>query len=131
MNLYLILGSRLGTNEAQSLSARLSTWHDAMVAHERRLRTGRTSDVCDDECPHAEARALWSEALPIFGLRADELTFLRSRANESGRRSTATARAQEPAAQAADTGHAPSRARDKQEQRSRAASSDAIRAMEV
>jgi hypothetical protein len=131
MNLYLILGSRLGTNEAQSLSARLSTWHDAMVAHERRLRTGRTSDVCDDECPHAEARALWSEAMPVFGPQAHELTFLRSRANESGRLSTATGAAREAMAEAADTGPASSRPRDKQEQRARAASPNAIRAVEV
>ena len=89
MNPYLILGSGLGTNEATSLSTRLSAWHDAMVAHERRLRTGSTSDVCDDECPHAEARALWSEAIAIFGSRAHELTFLRSRANESSRCSKA------------------------------------------
>lgn len=89
MNPYLLLGSGLGTSEASSLSARLSAWHDAMVAHERRLRTGRTSAACDDECPHAEARALWSEALAIFGSRAHELTFLRLRANGSGRRSTA------------------------------------------
>lgn len=81
MNPYLIVGSALGTNEAQSLSARLSAWHDAMVTHERRLRSGRTSDVCDDECPHADARALWSEALAVLGRRAHELGFLRSRAN--------------------------------------------------
>jgi hypothetical protein len=36
--------------------------------------------VCDEECPHAEARALWIEALEVFGERAQELTFLRSRA---------------------------------------------------
>jgi hypothetical protein len=51
-----------------------------MVAHERRLRAGRTGDRCDDECPHAEARALWREAVDAFGARAHELTFLRSRA---------------------------------------------------
>ena len=68
MNPYLMLGSGLGTNEATALSARLSTWHDAMVAHERRLRTSRTR-VCDDECPHAEAPALWSEAVATFGSR--------------------------------------------------------------
>jgi hypothetical protein len=83
MNPYAILGSGLGTNEAASLSARLSAWHDAMVAHERRLRTGRTNDGCHDECPHAEARALWSEAAATFGTRAYELTFLRARANET------------------------------------------------
>jgi hypothetical protein len=108
MNPYLMLGSGLGTNEATSLSARLSAWHDAMVAHERRLRTGRTRDVCGDECPHAEARALWSEAIAIFGSRARELTFLRSRANESARRSKAGAAAREPMSEAAESGHASS-----------------------
>jgi hypothetical protein len=52
-----------------------------MVAHERRLRAGRTADTCDDECPHVQARALWSEALATLGPPARELTFLRSRAN--------------------------------------------------
>ena len=103
MNPYLILGSGLGTNEAASLSARLSAWHDAMVSHERRLRTGRTSDVCDDECPHAGAPALWSEAVATFGARAHELTFLRSRATESARRSKAGAATREPVSEAADT----------------------------
>src|SRR5688500_2870740 len=88
MNPYVILGSGLGTNEGTSLSARLSVWHDAMVAHERRLRTGVTSDLCDDECPHADARTLWLEALAAFGSRAQELAFLRSRARQEGRRQT-------------------------------------------
>jgi len=79
VNPYSVLGSGLGTNEATSLSARLSAWHDAMVAHERRLGT-RANDVCDDDCPHADARALWCEAVELFGPRAHELTFLRSRA---------------------------------------------------
>jgi hypothetical protein len=89
MNPYLMLGSALGTIEATSLSARLLAWHDAMVAHERRLRAGRTRVVCDDECPHAESRALWSEAVATFGSRAHELTLLRSRAKEFARRSKA------------------------------------------
>ena len=80
MNPYMIPNSGLTAYEATALSARLSAWHDAMVAHERRLRLGTTSDACDDECPHAEARALWSEAVAAFGTRAQELTFLRSRA---------------------------------------------------
>ena len=108
MNPYLMLGSSLGTNEATSLSARLSAWHDAMVAHERRLRTGRTNDVCDDECPHAEAPALWSEAVATFGSRAPELTFLRSRATDSARRSKGGA-TREPLSEAADTGNSSSR----------------------
>jgi hypothetical protein len=85
MNPYTILSSGLGTHEATDLGARLSAWHDAMVAHERRLRAGTTSDACDDECAHAEARALWSEAVATFGGRAQELTFLRSRAQETRR----------------------------------------------
>jgi hypothetical protein len=104
MNPYTMLGSGIGTNEAMSLSARLSAWHDAMVAHERRLRTGRVSHVCDDECPHAEARTLWSEAVATFGRRAHELTFLRLRASESTRRSTSGAAAPEPMSEAADRG---------------------------
>ena len=131
MNLYLMLGSGLGTNEATSLGARLSAWHDAMVAHERRLRTGRKSAVCDDECPHADARALWSEAIAIFGARADELTFLRSCANESTRRSKAAAAAREPVSEAADTGRASSRTREKQEHRALLASANANPALEV
>ena len=79
MNLYTMVGSGNGTAEATALSGRLATWHDAMVAHERKIRAGR-EQVCDDECPHADARALWVEALEIFGVRALELTFLRSRA---------------------------------------------------
>jgi hypothetical protein len=80
MNPYALIGARLGTNEAASLAARLSAWHDAMVAHERRLRSGRATDSCDDECPHADARTLWSDAVATFGPRAHELVFLRSRA---------------------------------------------------
>jgi hypothetical protein len=126
MNPYLIIGSGLGTNEAQALSARLSAWHDAMVAHERRLGTGRTSDTCDDECSHAEARALWSEAIAMFGPRAHELTFLRSRANESGRRSKAGASARQVVAEAADTGHASTRTRETPEHAQRASFDKAV-----
>ena len=81
MSPYVTLGSSVGTAEAAALCVRLTAWHDAMVAHERRLRTGRTADTCDDECPHDEARTLWAEALVTLGPRAGELTFLRSRAN--------------------------------------------------
>ena len=88
MNPYIILSSGLGTEEAEALSARLSAWHDAMVAHERRLRTGATRDACHDECPHAEARDLWSEAVTTFGARARDLTFLRSRADTKHKESS-------------------------------------------
>ena len=82
MSPYAILGSSVGTAEAAVAVRALDAWHDAMVAHERRLRTGRTTDACDDECPHDEARTLWTEALATLGPRASELTFLRSRAND-------------------------------------------------
>jgi hypothetical protein len=51
-----------------------------MVAHERKLRLRSGAEECGDECPHVEARALWSEAVETFGTRANELTFLRTRA---------------------------------------------------
>jgi hypothetical protein len=130
VNPYLMLGSGFGTTEATSLSARLSTWHDAMVAHERRLRTGRTSDVCNDECPHAEARTLWSEALATFGSRAHELTFLRSRAKESARHPTSGSAAREPVSEAAaaDTRHPSNPKRETRGHGALAASSDGTRA---
>ena len=80
MHPYGIVSSGNGTAEAASLRARLMAWHDAMVAHERRLWSGQTTDVCDDECPHVDARTLWAEADAMLGPRANELTFLRSRA---------------------------------------------------
>jgi hypothetical protein len=80
MNLYA--HARLGaqTPEALTLSERLAAWHDEMVAHERRIRDERGVAACHDECPHAEARELWDEAVAVFGSRAGELAFLRSRA---------------------------------------------------
>jgi hypothetical protein len=127
MNPYVMLGSGFGTNEATALSARLSAWHDAMVAHERRLRAGRTGDSCDDECPHAEARALWSEAVATFGSRAHELTFLRSRANASVRQSHAGPTARETMSEAADAGRGSRRTREPQGRTTLAASSGGAR----
>ena len=102
MNPYTILSSHVGTQEATALSARLSTWHDAMVAHERKLRAGTASaDACHDECPHAEASVLWSQAVVTFGTRAQQLTFLRTRAQRT-RRVLSTMDAAERRAQAAD-----------------------------
>jgi hypothetical protein len=80
MNPYVRAGLAVGTHEAAELTARLSAWHDAAVTHERRLRIGHPGEGCDDECPHAEAGVLWSEAMATFGARAADLTFLRSRA---------------------------------------------------
>jgi hypothetical protein len=85
MSPYAILGSSVGTAEAAALCVRLTAWHDAMVAHERRLATRGAALGCADECPHAEAPALWREAVEIFGARAYDLTFLRARAMSTGR----------------------------------------------
>lgn len=97
MNPYAIAGLASGTADAASLRARLVAWHDAMVAHERRLRSEPETARCGDECPHAEANELWAEASALLGARAVELTFLRSRARiaptpagESGAREEAT-----------------------------------------
>lgn len=79
MNPYATVAFSMGTMAAALLGARLAAWHDAMVAHERRLGAGAAIG-CSDECPHAEAPALWREALRTFGARAHDLTFLRSRA---------------------------------------------------
>jgi hypothetical protein len=79
MNPYVLISSKLGITNAQSLVQRLAQWHDAMVAHERRLGAGR-ADACSDDCAHAEARELWAEALATFGRDAQELAFLRTRA---------------------------------------------------
>lgn len=84
MNLYGLVDT--GAGMATDLSARLRAWHDAMVAHERRRRTRPTDEVCDDECPHAEARDLWVAAREVLGDRARDLTFLRTKA-EGGRAS--------------------------------------------
>ena len=83
MNIYRMLGSRIGTPDAQELAERLSAWHDAMVAHER-----RTDRTCNEECPHADAGFLWGQATDTFGERARELVFLQSRAGRRGRRET-------------------------------------------
>ena len=83
MKLYTMIGLRLGSPEATTLSERLAAWHDAMVAHERQLRGGRAATDCHEDCPHEEARVLWPEAVAAFGERADDLSFLKSRATSS------------------------------------------------
>ncbi len=80
MNLYTMVGSNVGSAEAAALCMRLAAWHDAMVAHERKLRSRGGDELCDEECPHAEARLLWNEALVTLGARAHDLSFLRTRA---------------------------------------------------
>jgi hypothetical protein len=74
-----------------------------MVAHERKIRAGR-EEVCDEECPHADARTLWVEALDVFGDRAQELTFLRSRAVVESRPSEEIVASADVMSEAADRG---------------------------
>ena len=78
MNLYSALSAFVGSADAATLAVRLSDWHDAMVAHERRLKVTKENG-CDDDCPHVTARELWLEALAIFGDRARELVYLRKK----------------------------------------------------
>ncbi len=77
MNLYRSLGTEVGTLESLDLAQRLAVWHDAMVLHNRRAG-GTGDDLCENGCPHVDARALWIEALDVFGHRAHELGFLRT-----------------------------------------------------
>jgi hypothetical protein len=105
MNPYAIVGLGIGTAEAASLRARLIAWHDAMVAHERRLRSGQTTDACDDECPHVEARTLWAEVSAMLGPRASELTFLRSRRQDASASSDPLIVSAKTVSQEADTVH--------------------------
>ncbi len=83
MKLYALIGSRAGSHEATALSERVAAWHDDMVSHERQLRTGRAGIDCHEDCPHSEARVLWTEVLSIFPEYAPDLSFLRSRAAHS------------------------------------------------
>jgi len=76
MHLYTSIASRIGSPEARALAARVAAWHDAMVAHQRR-RADRLGE-CGDECPHEEARLLWTEAVTVFGDGAPNCEFLRS-----------------------------------------------------
>ncbi len=76
MNVYKSVGHTVGTPEALALSERLSVWHDSMVAHERPPDSSRVT-LCDDECPHAEAKTLWRHAVEIFGDNAGRFVFLR------------------------------------------------------
>jgi hypothetical protein len=75
MNVYRLMGSRIGTAAALDLGDRLSRWHDAMVVHARRFGTNPAAE-CDDDCPHAEARGLWLAAVDVFGDLAFDLKFL-------------------------------------------------------
>jgi hypothetical protein len=86
MNPYVTLGSSSGTTNGRRLAARLTEWHDAMVEHERHLQSRRAHARCNDDCPHDEAKWLWSEALDVFGPRAHELQYLRDKGQSASTR---------------------------------------------
>ena len=75
-NPYVGLGASFGIAGTEPLLQRIADWHDAMVSHERAARY----EPCDHDCPHAQARQLWTEASARFGRDAQHLSFLRSRA---------------------------------------------------
>ena len=77
MNIYRVLGDRIGTSEARELAEQLVAWHDAMVKH-LRVVSSRRDATCLDDCPHHEATLLWSAAQQTFGAKAKDLAFLRS-----------------------------------------------------
>jgi hypothetical protein len=77
MNIYRVLGDRIGTSEARELVQQLVEWHDAMVRH-LRVVASRPAGHCSDECPHVEAVLLWAAAQDVFGASARQLEFLRS-----------------------------------------------------
>jgi hypothetical protein len=76
MNMYRVLGDRIGTLEARALAQQLVEWHDAMVKHLREI--AQRSSKCSEGCPHEEARRLWSAAMQVFGTCANDLRFLRT-----------------------------------------------------
>ena len=77
MNIYRVLGDRIGTLEARELAQQLVAWHDAMVKHLRIARSLATAR-CAEDCPHVDAGVLWTAAQEILGASARQLEFLRS-----------------------------------------------------
>jgi hypothetical protein len=84
MNMYRTVADRIGTIEASQLAHQLVQWHDAMVKH-LRVMNGRRRR-CPDECPHDEARTLWSAALNVFGEQAGQLGFLQKHGGSRSQR---------------------------------------------
>ena len=77
MNMYRILGDRIGTIEARELAQQLVAWHDAMVKH-LRVISSKPTPQCAEGCPHDDAGVLWTAAQTVFGADARQLAFLRS-----------------------------------------------------
>lgn len=75
-NPYFSIAASVGVPGTEPLLHRLAEWHDAMVAHER----AKAYESCDEDCAHAEAERLWTEAAQKFGRGAHQFVFLKSRA---------------------------------------------------
>ena len=78
-DVYRAFANRVGTSDALAFAHNLQHWHDAMELHRESLtRLGFAPDGHPEweDCPHAEARRLWHEALRVLGSRAGELEFL-------------------------------------------------------
>jgi hypothetical protein len=96
---YQAIAHRIGSTGAMELGRRLSSWHDRMVAHERRAHVSR--QPCDEACPHAESIELWEGALEILGEAAERLTFLKSTAAAAVASATSGTRVEQRRAMAA------------------------------
>jgi hypothetical protein len=83
MNIYRVIGDRIGTSEARELAEQLVAWHDAMVKH-LRISASRATAHCADDCPHEAAAVLWTAAQEILGASARQLEFLRSHGQRRG-----------------------------------------------
>jgi hypothetical protein len=80
LHVYRLLAGRIGTADAIELAQDLAAWHDTMVLHERAQTALGAQCSSADDCPHTEARDLWSRARKTFGPDAERLTFLRTSA---------------------------------------------------
>ena len=91
MNIYRVIGDRVGTLEARGLAQQLVEWHDGMVKHLRVL--GHRRAECAEGCPHDEARGLWAAAMDVFGPHAGDLSFLKTHGSRRHSRHQAAAAA--------------------------------------
>ncbi len=82
LDVYRLLASRVGTPDALNFAHDVADWHDAMVRHQRSQAAQGARCAGVEDCPHQEARDLWSRARAVFGAAADELTFLRASARD-------------------------------------------------
>jgi hypothetical protein len=96
LDVYRRVAHRVGSSESLALAQELTTWHNAMVSHQRTLaRLGLPANACaqKDDCAHGLARELWRQAREVFGEHANDLTFLRQCADQDSSTNQAAASA--------------------------------------